>query len=432
MVHVYPIYKWCATLINQGQKKWVVSSLELVHQFELLVKWWLHWVKTKKIELQAKEVELLGQCVPSEFPLAKKELPLEFLRLVAHLRVRTNTFSSVARVRNACAMATHTFFQENGFYYVHTPIITASDCEGAGEMFQISTLLKNGEAKIQDIPVSRTTPGKPDYNLDFFGKPAFLTVSGQLNGEMYATALGKVYTFGPTFRAENSNTPRHAAEFWMIEPEIAFATLEDNMDIAEAYLKYVVKYCLANNMEDLEFFNEKYEKGLLERLQQVVDTPFKRLTYTEAIDILLKCGKKFEKLVSWGIDLSSEHERYLAEQIFKMPIILTNYPKDIKAFYMRLNEDGKTVRAMDVLVPNIGEIIGGSQREERLDHLEKRIAEMKMNKESYAAYLDLRRYGSVVHSGFGLGFERLIMFVTGLENIRDVLPFPRFPGHADF
>jgi asparaginyl-tRNA synthetase len=386
------------------------------------------------LELQALEVELLGKCVPADFPLAGKGIPLEKLRAVAHLRARTNTFGAMARVRNACAMATHTFFQQLGFLYLHTPLITASDCEGAGEMFQITTLLKNGGAKLSDVPVVKET-GKPDYSQDFFAKPAFLTVSGQLNGEMYATAVGKIYTFGPTFRAENSHTTRHIAEFWMIEPEMAFADLFDNMDLAEAYLKYVVQFVMENDMEDLEFFDKQYEKGLIERLKKVLATPFKRLTYTEAVDLLLKAeasGVKFQVKVEWGIDLQSEHERYVTEKIFNQPVILTDYPKDIKAFYMRLNEDGKTVRAMDVLVPKIGEIIGGSQREERLEILEKRMEEMKLDKEAYKYYLDLRRFGSCVHSGFGVGFERLIMFISGIENIRDAIPFPRYPGHADF
>jgi len=419
------------------------------------------------VEMQADKVVLLGACVPGDYPLAKSFIPLEKLREIAHLRARTNTIGAMARVRNACAFATHKFFQEEGFMYVNTPLITASDCEGAGEMFQITTLLQNGTAKLADVPVVKET-GKPDYTHDFFGKPAFLTVSGQLNGEMYATALGRIYTFGPTFRAEVSHTPRHMAEFWMIEPEISFADLNDNMDIAESYLKYVIKFVMDNNMEDLEIFEalekrekeakqkeqkekekqEKQEKGkkkekqqaekyeddtpLIARLQKIVATPFKRLTYTEAVDVLINCGKEFLVKVEWGIDLGSEHERYLTEQVFKQPIILTDYPKEIKAFYMRLSEDGKTVRAMDVLVPKIGEIIGGSQREERLEVLEQRIEQLKLDKEAYRYYLDLRRFGTVVHSGFGLGFERLIMLVTGLENIRDAIPFPRWPGHAEF
>lgn len=383
------------------------------------------------IEMQAVSAELHGKCVPLDFPLAKKKLELEFLRGIAHLRPRTNTIGAMMRIRNACALATHLFFQSQGFLYLHTPLLTASDCEGAGEMFQVTTLLKNGTAKVGDVPLVKET-GKPDYSQDFFGKPAFLTVSGQLNGEMYATALGKIYTFGPTFRAENSHTTRHIAEFWMIEPEVAFADLDENMDLAEAYLKFVVQYVLDNNGEDLEFFDKMYEKGLIERLQKVASTPFKRVTYTEAVDILLKCGQQFKVPVSWGIDLQSEHERYVTEKVFNQPIFLTDYPKDIKAFYMRLNPDGKTVRAMDLLVPKIGEIIGGSQREERLEVLQERIKDMKMEEAAYKYYLDLRKFGTCVHSGFGLGFERLVMFVTGIENIRDAIPFPRYPGHAEF
>jgi len=386
------------------------------------------------IEIKATEVELVGKCTPGDYPLAKQGLKFEFLRSLAHLRARTNTFGAMARIRNACAMATHFFFQGEGFAYVNTPLITASDCEGAGEMFQVTTLLKNGQNKISEIPVDKAT-GKPDYAQDFFGKPAFMTVSGQLNGEMYATALGKIYTFGPTFRAENSHTTRHIAEFWMIEPEIAFADLDDNMDLAEAYLKSVIKFVMDNCQEDLKFFDDRIEKGLIERLKKVAATPFKRLTYTEAVDLLLQVPpetKKFEVPVSWGIDLQSEHERYICENVFNGPVILTDYPKDIKAFYMRLSQDGKTVRAMDVLVPKIGELMGGSQREERLEVLEKRIEECKLDKEAYKYYLDLRRFGSCPHAGFGLGFERLVMFITGMENIRDSIPFPRFPGHADF
>jgi len=387
--------------------------------------------KNQEIEVQAADAELHGKCVPGDYPLAKKKLELEFLRSIAHLRPRTNTIGAMIRVRNACALATHLFFQTQGFIYLHTPIVTASDCEGAGEMFQISTLLRNGASKVAEVPVVKET-GKPDYTQDFFGKPAFLTVSGQLNGEMYATAVGKIYTFGPTFRAENSHTTRHIAEFWMIEPEVAFADLDENMDLAEAYLKFVIKHVLETCPEDLEFFEKMYEKGLIERLKKVHSTPFKRVTYTEAVDILLKSNQTFKVPVSWGIDLQSEHERYVTEKVFNQPIILTDYPKDIKSFYMRLNDDGKTVKAMDVLVPKIGEIIGGSQREERLDVLQQRMKEMKLDEAAYKYYLDLRRFGTCVHSGFGLGFERLVMFVTGIENIRDTIPFPRYPGHADF
>jgi len=390
------------------------------------------------VEILASEVELHGKCVPGDYPLAKSRIPLDALRSIAHLRPRANTIGAMARVRNSCAIATHLFFQSQGFLYVHTPVLTASDCEGAGEMFQVTTLFGNGEAKVSDVPVVKEGPlaGKPDYSKDFFGKPAFLTVSGQLNGEMYATALSKIYTFGPTFRAENSHTSRHLAEFWMIEPEIAFADLEDNMDYAEAYLKFVIQYVLDHNREDLEFFDQWVEKGLIARITHVLQTPFKRLTYTEAIEVLLKSIQakeaNFVEPVSWGIDLASEHERYLTEKVYKQPVILTNYPKEIKAFYMRLDADGKTVRAMDVLVPQIGEIIGGSQREERLEVLETRIKELGLDISVYKHYLDLRRFGSCVHSGFGLGFERLVMFVTGIQNIRDAIPFPRYPGHADF
>jgi len=392
--------------------------------------------KNQIFEVLADEVELYGKCVQEKYPIAptKNRLPLDFLRTVAHLRPRTNQFGAMARVRNACAMATHHFYQDQGFIYVHTPLITASDCEGAGEMFQVTSLLKNGTRSLADVPLNKTT-GKPDYTQDFFGKPAFLTVSGQLNGEMYASAMGKIYTFGPTFRAEDSHTSRHAAEFWMIEPEVAFADLDDNMDLAEAYLKYCITYVTQHCADDIDFFDKFVSKGLKAKLADVLAQPFQRLSYTEAIDILLKVDpkkKKFEKQVSWGIDLGSEHERYLAEVIYKKPVILYNYPKDIKAFYMRLNDDGKTVRAMDVLVPGIGEVIGGSQREERLEVLEKRIEELALDKEAYKYYLDLRRFGTCPHSGFGLGFERLIMFVSGTENIRDTIPFPRYPGHADF
>lgn len=391
----------------------------------------------QEIELRAEEVELVGKCVPGNYPLASKQrMSVEALRALLHLRVRTNTFSAMSRVRNACTMATHLFFQQQGFVNLHTPLITASDCEGAGEMFQITTLLKNGSAKLSDVKLVKET-GKPDYSEDFFGKPAFLTVSGQLNGEMYACGLGKIYTFGPTFRAEDSHTSRHIAEFWMIEPEVAFNDLDDNMDLAEAYLKFVINFVLDTCPEDMKFFDKfvSKEKGLIQRLKDTSSKPFKRLTYTEAVDILLKVTpkqKKFDVKVEWGIDLKSEHERYLAEVVFKQPIILTDYPKDIKAFYMRLNEDGKTVRAMDMLVPGIGELIGGSQREERLEVLEKRLEECKLDKEAYKYYLDLRRFGSCPHSGFGLGFERLVMFVTGIENIRDCIPFPRWPKHAEF
>lgn len=368
------------------------------------------------VEMKADTLTILGLCDPESYPLQKKRHSFEFLRTIAHLRPRTNTQGAVARVRNALAFATHRFFQERGFLYVHTPVITASDCEGAGEMFRVSTL-----------PL-----GEKDLAKDFFGKEAFLTVSGQLNGETFACGLSDIYTFGPTFRAENSNTSRHLAEFWMIEPEMAFADLKDNMDTAEAYLKYCLKHLLEEQIDDLKFFDEFVEKGLINRLENVVSHDFVRLSYTEAIDILNRSGRQFAFPHAWGVDLQSEHERYLAEEHFKKPVILTGYPKDIKAFYMRLNEDGKTVAAMDVLVPKIGEIIGGSQREERLDFLEARIEESKLPKEAYWWYLDLRRFGSVPHAGFGAGFERLVLFATGMENIRDIIPFPRYPGHADF
>ncbi|PRP82711.1 hypothetical protein PROFUN_09973 [Planoprotostelium fungivorum] len=383
-------------------------------------------------ELAATNVELHGKCVPGTYPLAKsKDRPsMEYLREIAHLRGRTNTFSNMVRVRNACSMATHLFFQSQNFIYLNTPLITTSDCEGAGEMFQVTTLLKNGTAKMSDVIAAKD--GQPDYTKDFFGKPAFLTVSGQLNGEMYASAVGRIYTFGPTFRAEVSHTKRHMSEFWMIEPEIAFADLDENMDIAEAYLKFVLKHVRETCPEELAFFNSFVEKGLIERLKNVEEKPFKKMSYTEAVQVLLDSKQKFETPVSWGIDLGSEHERYLTDVVYKQPVILYNYPKDIKAFYMRLNDDGKTVRAMDVLVPKIGELMGGSQREERLEHLEQRIDELKLDKHAYRHYLDLRRFGTCQHSGFGLGFERLVMFVTGIENIRDAIPFPRVPGSAEF
>ena len=380
--------------------------------------------KGQSLELQASSIEILGKCDPEVYPLQKKRHSFEFLRTIAHLRPRTNTFGAVARVRNALSKATHDFFQNRGFLYVHTPIITGSDCEGAGAMFHVTTLDLNSVPKTKD--------DKIDFSQDFFSKPTYLTVSGQLEGEIYATALSDVYTFGPTFRAENSNTSRHLAEFWMIEPEMAFADLNDDMDCAEAYLKYVLKDVLENCPEDMEFFDKFVENGLIERLQHVIQTPFERLTYTNAISILEKSDKKFEFPVQWGLDLQSEHERFLAEEFFKKPVILTNYPKEIKAFYMRADEDGKTVAAMDVLVPKIGEIIGGSQREERLDLLEAKIKSLGLAEEELWWYLELRKYGTIPHAGFGAGFERLIQFATGMENIRDVIPFPRYPGKADF
>lgn len=389
----------------------------------------------QKVELKIEKLVVVGASDPS-FPIQKKRVTREFLRTKAHLRPRTNTFGAVARVRNALAFATHKFFQENGFVWVASPIITASDCEGAGEQFCVTTLIpSSGEANDSPVASIPTTEGssKIDWSQDFFGKPAFLTVSGQLNAETYATALSDVYTFGPTFRAENSNTSRHLAEFWMIEPELAFANLDDDMACATAYLQYVVKYVLENCKEDMDFFNTWIEKGIINRLTDVVEKDFVQLAYTDAIDLLLKAKLDFEFPVRWGCDLQSEHERYITEEVFAgCPVIIRDYPKDIKAFYMRQNDDGRTVAAMDMLVPRVGELIGGSQREERLDYLEQRLDKLKLNKESYWWYLDLRRYGSVPHAGFGLGFERLVQFATGLDNIRDTIPFPRAPGSAEF
>ena len=377
----------------------------------------------QKTEMQIEKIEVIGDC-PSDYPLQKKRHTVEFLREKAYLRPRTNLFGAVARVRNTMAYAVHSFFQENGFVYVNTPLISASDCEGAGAMFQVTTLDLNNPPRNEN--------GSIDYTQDFFGRMTSLTVSGQLEGELGAMALGQIYTFGPTFRAENSNTPRHLAEFWMIEPEMAFYEIEENMDLAEEFIKYCVKYALDNCMDDLRFLNDMFDKELIERLQGVINTEFKRITYTEGIDILLKSGKNFEYPVSWGVDLQSEHERYLVEEFFKRPVIVTDYPKDIKAFYMKQNDDGKTVRGMDVLFPKIGEIIGGSQREEDLDKLNRRIAELGMDTRNLEWYIDTRRFGTAPHSGFGLGFERLLLFVTGMANIRDVIPFPRTPKNADF
>ena len=377
------------------------------------------------VELQAEKVEVTGFVEdPDTYPMAAKRHSIEYLREVAHLRPRTNIIGAVARVRHCLAQAIHGFFHEQGFYWVATPLITASDTEGAGEMFRVSTL------DLENLP--RGEDGKVDFSQDFFGKESFLTVSGQLNGETYACALSKIYTFGPTFRAENSNTTRHLAEFWMVEPEVAFATLADNAKLAEDMLKYVFRAVLAERKDDLKFFEKHVDKDVITRLENFVNSDFAQIDYTDAIDVLLKSGKKFEFPVSWGIDLSSEHERFLAEEYFKSPVVVKNYPKDIKAFYMRLNDDGKTVAAMDVLAPGIGEIIGGSQREERLDVLDKRMEEMGLNPEDYWWYRDLRKYGTVPHSGFGLGFERLIVYVTGVQNIRDVIPFPRAPRNANF
>ena len=376
------------------------------------------------VEIQAKDILVYGTADPKTYPLQKKGHTLEFLRSIAHLRPRTNTFGAVLRIRHAMAFAIHKFFNDKGFVYLHTPLITASDCEGAGAMFQVTTLDMNNPPRNED--------GGIDYTQDFFGRMTSLTVSGQLEGELGAMALGQIYTFGPTFRAENSNTPRHLAEFWMLEPEMAFYEIEDNMDLAEEFIKYCVRYALDNCMDDLRFLNDMFDKGLIERLQGVIDTDFARITYTEGVDILLKSGKNFEYPVSWGVDLQSEHERYLVEEHYKRPVIVTDYPKDIKAFYMKQNDDGKTVRGMDVLFPKIGEIIGGSQREEDLDKLNRRIAELGMDTRNLQWYIDTRRFGTAPHSGFGLGFERLLLFVTGMANIRDVIPFPRTPKNADF
>ena len=380
--------------------------------------------KGQTAEIQAEKIEIYGTADADEYPLQKKGHSLEFLREIAHLRPRTNTFGAVLRIRHHMAYAIHKYFNDHGFFYMHTPLITASDCEGAGAMFQVTTL------DINDVP--RNEEGNVDYSQDFFGKQTSLTVSGQLEGELGATALGAIYTFGPTFRAENSNTPRHLAEFWMIEPEVAFNDITDNMDLAEDFLKYCINYALENCMDDLNFLCEMYDKELIERLRFVVDNEFIRLPYTEGIKILEASGEKFEFPIYWGADLQSEHERYLVEKHFKKPVILTDYPKDIKAFYMKLNDDNKTVRAMDVLFPRIGEIIGGSEREDSLEKLQTRIAEMNIPDKDMWWYLDTRRFGTVPHAGFGLGFERLLLFVTGMTNIRDVIPFPRTPKSAEF
>lgn len=374
-------------------------------------------------EVKAQEIAIEGTSTP-DYPLQKKRHSVEFLRQIAYLRPRTNMFSATFRVRSLIAYAIHQFFQGKGFVYAHTPIITGSDCEGAGEMFRVTTLDLNNLPKKED--------GTVDFSKDFFGKETNLTVSGQLSAETFAMAFRNVYTFGPTFRAENSNTARHAAEFWMIEPEMAFADLEDNMEMAEEMLKYIIQYVLDNAPEEMEFFNSFVDKGLLDRLHNILNNDFGRVTYTEAVDLLIKSGKKFEYPVSWGIDLQTEHERYLTEEIFKKPVFVTDYPKDIKAFYMRMNDDNKTVAAMDLLVPGVGEIIGGSQREERLELLEKRMDELGLKKEDYWWYLDLRKYGGTRHSGYGLGFERAVMYLTGMSNIRDVLPYPRTVKNAEF
>jgi len=381
--------------------------------------------KGQAYEVQATAVQVVGWVDdPDSYPVSAKHHTFEYLREVAHLRARTNTFGAVTRVRNCLAQAVHRFFHERGFFWIHTPIITCSDCEGAGQMFKVSTL------DLANLP--QTADGKIDFAQDFFGKAANLTVSGQLNVETYCLALSKVYTFGPTFRAEHSNTPRHLAEFWMIEPEIAFADLAADADLAEAFLKYIFKSLLAERQDDMKFFAERIDKGCIERVEKFINSSFERMTYTDAIVALEKSGKKFEFPVKWGIDLQTEHERYLTEELVGRPVVVMNYPKEIKAFYMRMNEDGKTVAAMDVLAPGIGEIIGGSQREERLDVLDRRLEEMGLDKKAYWWYRDLRRYGTVPHAGFGLGFERTILYGTGMANIRDVIPFPRTPNNADF
>ncbi len=384
--------------------------------------------KKQKVEMHCSVLRLIGSADPETYPMQKKRHSFEYLREIAHLRPRTNTFGAVARVRNVMSQAVHQFYQDNGFLWVHTPIITASDAEGAGEMFQVTTLDLEGIAK--------TSPEKfkqgIDYGRDFFGRRSYLTVSGQLNAEIYATAMDRVYTFGPTFRAENSNTTRHLAEFWMIEPEISFCDIHQNMDWAESFLKYILNTVLETAADDMEFFDLRIQKGIIDQLRSVAESRFQRLTYSEAVSELEKSGKQFEYPVSWGVDLQSEHEKFLTEEVFKGPVIVTDYPKDIKAFYMKLNDDEKTVRGMDVLVPRLGEIIGGSQREENLEVLTRRIRENGLNPDDYWWYLDLRRYGTVPHSGFGLGFERLIQYVTGMQNIRDVIPFPRTPRNADF
>ena len=380
--------------------------------------------KGQSVEIQAEEITLYGKADPELYPLQKKGHSMEFLREIAHLRPRTNTFGAVLRIRHAMAFAIHNYFNSKGFYYLHTPIITASDCEGAGEMFQVTTLDLNN--------VPRNEAAEVDFSQDFFGRQTSLTVSGQLEGELGAMALGQIYTFGPTFRAENSNTPRHLAEFWMVEPEVAFNDVNDNMDLAEDFIKYLVRYALDNCMDDLRFLNDMFDKELIARLEGVINTEFVRLTYTEGIRILEESKVDFEFPVSWGVDLQSEHERYLVEKHFKKPVIVTDYPKDIKAFYMKQNDDGKTVRGMDVLFPKIGEIIGGSEREENLDKLQRRIEELKMDTRNLWWYMDTRRFGTAPHSGFGLGFERLLLFVTGMANIRDVIPFPRTPKSAEF
>ncbi|MBN2274011.1 MAG: asparagine--tRNA ligase [Bacteroidales bacterium] len=380
--------------------------------------------KEQSVEIQADDITVYGSANPETYPLQKKGHSLEFLREIAHLRPRTNTFGAILRIRHALAFAIHKYFNDNGFYYLHTPIITGSDCEGAGEMFRVTTLSASNPPVLKD--------GKVDFSEDFFGKETSLTVSGQLEGELGALALSRVYTFGPTFRAENSNTPRHLAEFWMIEPEMAFYEIDDNMDLAEDFLKSLIRYALDHCRDDLEFLQKMYDGELIDRLTFILDNTFERITYTEAIDILVQSGEKFEFQVKWGVDLQTEHERYLVEKHYKKPVMVTDYPKDIKAFYMKQNDDGRTVRGMDVLFPKIGEIIGGSQREENYDKLKSRISELKLPEKDLWWYLETRLFGTAPHSGFGLGFERLVLFITGMGNIRDVIPFPRTPKNAEF
>ena len=379
--------------------------------------------KGQRVELQAEDIQVLGWADPDAYPLQKKRHSFEFLRSIAHLRPRTNTFGAVARVRNAMSAAIHTFFQERGFIYIHTPIITGSDCEGAGEMFKVTAF------DLDQVPKKN---GHTDFEKDFFGSPSHLTVSGQLEAEIYALSMGDVYTFGPTFRAENSNTSRHLAEFWMVEPEMAFCDLQGDIDLAVEFLKYIFAYVLENCLEDMTFFNRFMDSSLIENLEKILSQDFETITYTNGIELLSKAKEEFEFPVDWGSDLQSEHERYLCEKVFNSPIVVIDYPKEIKSFYMKVNEDGKTVRAMDILVPRIGEIIGGSQREDDYDTLYQRIQEMNLNPDDYWWYLELRKFGSAPHAGFGLGFERLIQFVTGMTNIRDVIPFPRTPGNVDF
>lgn len=380
--------------------------------------------KDQNVEIQANDIKIYGTADPNLYPLQKKGHSLEYLREIAHLRPRTNTFGAVFRIRHALSFAIHKYFNDRGFYYLHTPIITGSDCEGAGEMFRVTTLDMKGPPLNED--------GSIDYNEDFFGKETSLTVSGQLEGELSALALSQIYTFGPTFRAENSNTPRHLAEFWMVEPEVAFYDINDNMDLAEDFLKYLIQYVLKECKDDLQFLNDMYDKELIDRLKFVINNSFERIAYTKAIEILMDSGEKFEFPVSWGIDLQTEHERYLVEKFYKKPMIVTDYPKDIKAFYMKQNDDGKTVRGMDVLFPKIGEIIGGSQREEDYEKLNKRIKELNLPMQDLWWYLETRKFGTVIHSGFGLGLERTLLFITGMSNIRDVVPFPRTPKNAEF